>query len=117
MTSPNNFVVLVRNPCALESGMYPVGSASCLIWVLVAEETSGSSRRAFETVMTDTPASWAMSLRRTMFFQKIKGGEGQVFRGSRVVRIESALIIKGLSKVSAPPMQFAPHRFQKRAVG
>src|SRR5215469_16055281 len=41
---------------------------------LVAAETSGSLRNAFETVITETPAYWAMSLSRSIIrSQKAEG--------------------------------------------
>ena len=66
MTRPNSLVVLVRRPWAVESGTYPICAARALILALVAADTSGSSRRALETVITETPVSWAMSFNRTM---------------------------------------------------
>src|SRR5262249_48891869 len=58
--------------------------------VLVVAPTSGQSCRALDTVMTDTPAFSAMSLRRTIF----------------------CLLP---SYRSPPPLQFAPQGFTKRA--
>ena len=37
---------------------------------LVAAETSGASRKAFETVMMETPMRWAMSFNLTIFRMK-----------------------------------------------
>jgi hypothetical protein len=37
-----------------------------LMRALVAAETSGASRNAFETVITETPMCWAMSFNLTM---------------------------------------------------
>src|SRR5579859_368669 len=49
---------------------------------LVAAETSGSLRNAFETVITETPAYWAMSLSRTIFRrQQAEGGGWKERRG------------------------------------
>src|ERR1035437_8897074 len=72
MTRAKRFVVFVRNPCAQESGTYPIWLASALILALVAAETSGASCRAFETVITETPMSWAMSLSRTIGIKNSK---------------------------------------------
>ncbi len=42
--------------------------------VFVSAETSGASRKAFETVITDTPARSAMSFKRTMMQKKGRSG-------------------------------------------
>jgi tagatose-1,6-bisphosphate aldolase non-catalytic subunit AgaZ/GatZ len=43
-----------------------------LMRALVAAETSGSLRSAFETVITETPAYWAMSFKRTIIRRQNK---------------------------------------------
>src|SRR5207249_2197059 len=77
--------------------------------VLVVAETSGASRSALETVMTDTPARSAMSLRRTMS----KLGH----RGTRPSPFHRPLARRRLSAFSqwrSAPVQFAAQRFAKR---
>src|SRR6266478_9624674 len=59
--------------------------------VFVVAETSCASRNAFETVMTETPARSAMSLRR--------------------------IIGCASSKWRSPPVKFPPERFAKRTAG
>ena len=56
----------VRRPRAELFGTYPARSAMPRIRALVASEISGSFRNALETVITETPALSAMSLRRIM---------------------------------------------------
>ena len=53
ITRPNNFVLLLRNPWALESGTYPICWARALIFARVASDTSGSPRKALEIVITE----------------------------------------------------------------
>jgi len=77
ITNPKSLVVRVRNPWALESGTYPICWASNLTRVLVSADTSGSSRKAFETVITETPARAAMSFRRTIENKKFDPVAGQ----------------------------------------
>src|SRR5262245_54884534 len=83
MTTPKSLLRRERKPWAVESGTYPNCWARSLMRVFVVGPTSGQSCNALETVMTETPAFLAMSLRRTIGQE---AGVGRQEAGVRRIR-------------------------------
>jgi len=62
MTRPNNWFVRLRSPCRTSRVHNPFVAPGNLMRDFVADDTSGWSRNAFETVITETPACRALCL-------------------------------------------------------